>query len=191
MFSRIKQKLSKNCHPYNTRIRSGYISYERQLEWWDEQNQPTYDNVKTKRLEKSTGTPFKRCSSSQPRSRPGLRFRLTPLLLLIERVWWISHSLITSSGLDNTWQKQISHTCGRSCRPARYLSSSTHSHISELCHATALRVSSTITTGHYVLNKDVNPKRLGSENNAMKDCFQYQYVTLARTPIHPFSCYPE
>ena len=46
--------------------------------------------------------------------------------------------------------KHISHTCGRrSCRPARYLSSSNHSHISERCLATALRVSSSITTGHY------------------------------------------
>ena len=25
-----------------------------------------------------------------------------------------------------------------------------------------------LTSGHYVLNKDVDPKRLGSENNAMK-----------------------
>ena len=34
---------------------------------------------------------------------------------------------------------------------------------------TALRVSSSITTGHYVLNEDVDPKRLGSENNAMTE----------------------
>ena len=69
--------------------------------------------------------------------------------------------------------KHISHTCGRrSCRPARYLSSSIHSHISEWCLATALRVSSSITTGHYVLNKDVDPKRLGSDNNAMKEAQQ-------------------
>ena len=66
--------------------------------------------------------------------------------------------------------KHMSHTCGRrSCRPARYLSSSTHSHISERCLATALWVSSSITTGYYVLNKDVDPKRLGSGNNAMKN----------------------
>ena len=69
--------------------------------------------------------------------------------------------------------KHISHTCGRrSCWPARYLSSSTHSHISEQCLATALRVSSSITTGQYVLNKDVDPKRLGSENNAMTEAQQ-------------------
>ena len=66
--------------------------------------------------------------------------------------------------------KHTSRTCGRwSCRPARYLSSSTHSHTSEWCLATALRVSSSITTGQYVLNKDVDPKRLGSEKNAMKE----------------------
>ena len=46
------------------------------------------------------------------------------------------------------------------------------SHISERCLATAVRVSSSITTGHYVLNKDVDPKRLGSENNAMKEAQQ-------------------
>ena len=51
----------------------------------------------------------------------------------------------------------------------RYLSGSTHSRFSTRCLATALRVSSSITTGHYVLNKDVDPKRLGSENNAMKE----------------------
>ena len=50
--------------------------------------------------------------------------------------------------------KHISHTCGRrSCWPVRYLSSSTHSHSSERYLATALWVSSSITTGHYVLNK--------------------------------------
>ena len=71
--------------------------------------------------------------------------------------------------------EHISHTCGwRSCRPARYSSSSTHSHTSKRCLATALRVSSSITTGHYVLNKDVDPKRLGSENNAMKEAQQAQ-----------------
>ena len=66
--------------------------------------------------------------------------------------------------------------CGRrSWRPARYLSSSSHSHISKRCLAAALRVSSSITTGHtghYVLNKDVDPKRLGSENNAVKEAQQ-------------------
>ena len=80
-----------------------------------------------------------------------------------------------------TWYmtKHISHTCGRrSCRPARYLSSSTHSHIFERCLATVLRVSSSITTGHYVLNKDVDHKRLGSENNNMKGAQQ------ARTKWH-------
>ena len=37
-----KTKLSKKCHPYDTKIGSGYISYERQFEWWDEQNRCTY-----------------------------------------------------------------------------------------------------------------------------------------------------
>ena len=57
--------------------------------------------------------------------------------------------------------KHISHTCGRSCRPARYLSSSTHSHISERCLATTLRVSSSITAGRYVLNKRRGSKASG------------------------------
>ena len=54
---------------------------------------------------------------------------------------------------------------------ARAIFVSTHSHISKRCLAAALRVSSSITTGHYVLNKqrDVDPKRLGSENDAMKE----------------------
>ena len=40
----VKQKLSKKCHPYDTRIGSGYISYEMQFfdDWWDEQNRCTY-----------------------------------------------------------------------------------------------------------------------------------------------------
>ena len=46
------------------------------------------------------------------------------------------------------------------------------SHISERCLATALRVSSSVTTGHHVLNKDVDPKRLGSVNNPMKEAQQ-------------------
>ena len=56
---------------------------------------------------------------------------VTPLL----RVWWISPSLITSSALDMT--NHISHTCGRSSRPARYSSSSTHSHTSKRWLTTA------------------------------------------------------
>ena len=71
--------------------------------------------------------------------------------------------------------KHISHTCGRrSWRPARYLSSSTHSYTSKQCLATALRVSSSITTRRYVLSKDFNPKRLGSENSAMNEAQQAQ-----------------
>ena len=67
------------------------------------------DDVKTQKLQ-VRGTPCKCCSRSQQRSSPGLRLRLTPrlVLILIARVWWISHSLITSA-LDNIWQS-TSHT---------------------------------------------------------------------------------
>ena len=78
-------------------------------------------------------------------------------------VWWISHSLITPSSALDIWQ-HISHTRGKSCRPARHLSGRTQSQISKRCLPIALRVSS-ITTGHYVLRKDVDLKRMGSENN--------------------------
>ena len=55
---------------------------------------------KTQKLQ-VRGTPCKCCCRSQQRSSPGLRLRLTPLLVLIERVWWwISHFLITSSAVD-------------------------------------------------------------------------------------------
>ena len=53
-------------------------------------------DVKTQKLQ-VRGTPCKCCSRSQQRSSPGLRLRLTPLLVLMERVWWMSHSLITSA----------------------------------------------------------------------------------------------
>ena len=43
---------------------------------------------------------------------------------------------------------------------------------SKRCLATAPRVSFSITSEHYVLNTDVDPKRLGSENNAMKEAQQ-------------------
>ena len=46
------------------------------------------------------------------------------------------------------------------------------SHICKRCLPTAHRVSSSTTTGLYVLNKDVDPNRLGSENNAMKEAQQ-------------------
>ena len=58
------------------------------------------------KLQEVRGTP---CKCSQQRSRPGLRLRLTALLVLIACVWWISRSLITSSALDNMWQS-TSHT---------------------------------------------------------------------------------
>ena len=178
MFSRIKQKLSKNCHPYNTRIRSGYISYERQLEWWDEQNQPTYDNVKTKRLEKSTGTPFKRCSSSQPRSRPGLRFRLTPLLLLIERVWWISHSLITSSAFD-IWHSTF-HTPVVEKLQARALFVKQYSQPD--FQAVSCNNSSSVFLNHY---RTIRTKqRRGSQASGFrKQCHEGKTSSHLRTPL--------
>ena len=97
-------KLSKNCHPHSTRFKSVDISYGRQFEWWDEQNQRSYDNHVKPNIYTSTWyTPRKCWSRSQQRSSQGLRLRLTALLVSIERVWWISHSLIASSALD-TWQ---------------------------------------------------------------------------------------
>ena len=45
-------------------------------------------------------TPCKCCSSSQQRSSPGLRLRLTVPLVLTECVWWMSHCLITYFALD-------------------------------------------------------------------------------------------
>ena len=39
--------------------------------------------------------------------------------------------------------------------------------------------SSSTTTGHYVLNKDADPKRLGSENNAMKEAQQAHVIRLS------------
>ena len=45
------------------------------------------------------------------------------------------------------------------------------------CLATALRVSSSTTTKRYVLHKDVDPKLLGSENNAMKETQQSHFMT--------------
>ena len=47
-----------------------------------------YDDVKTQKLQ-VRGTPCKCCSrSQQQRSSPGLRLRLTALLVLTERVWY-------------------------------------------------------------------------------------------------------
>ena len=129
--------LSKTCHSRNTIIVSAYISYERLFERWYDQNRCTYDNVYLQ----VPGTPCKCCSRSQQRSSPGLRLGETALLVLIELVRRISHYLITSfSALDilRSSKNHTSHTCGRPYRPARYLSSSTNSHISERCHETAL-----------------------------------------------------
>ena len=49
------------------------------------------------------------CSRSQQRSSPGLRLRLTAPLVLIERVWWISHYLITPYSALDIWQSTF-HT---------------------------------------------------------------------------------
>ena len=93
-----------------------------------------------------------------------------------------SHHLFCSSCYMT---KHISHTCGRrSCRPARYLSSSAHSQISKRCLATALRVSSSITTRHHVLNKDVDPKRPGSENNKGNTTSSHLMTPLALLQQH-------
>ena len=103
-----------------------------------------YD-VKTQKL-RVRGTPRKCCSRSQQRSCPALQLRLTPLLVLIERVWWISHSLITSSALD-IYYKAHSHTCGRrSCTPARYLSSGTHG---PYFQTVSCNSSSSVVLNHY------------------------------------------
>ena len=59
-----KTKLSKKCHHYKTRIGSSYSSYERQFEWWNEQNRCTY----VKKLQ-VRGASCKCCSRSQQRSR--------------------------------------------------------------------------------------------------------------------------
>ena len=122
-------------------------------------------------------TPCKCCSRSQQSSSPGLRLRLTVLIVLIERVWWISHSLITSSSaLFDTWQSTFHTHVVEAAGPrdifVKQDSQSYFRAVSCKCLATALRVSSSITTGHYVLNTDADPNRLGSENNAMKEAQQ-------------------
>ena len=125
-----------------------------------------FDPVTFLMKDKLLSAPCKCCSGSQQRSSQDLRLRLTSLLIFIERECWISHSLYFFCSWDTT--KHISHPCGRSsCRPARCLSSSAHSQISKRCLATVLWVSSSTTTGHNVLSKDVDPKRLDSSNNAM------------------------
>ena len=72
------------------------------MKWWDEQNRCTYKwKCKNYRF---VVLPVC-CSRSQQRSSPGLRLGLTALLVLIERVSWTSHSLISSSSaLDNILQ---------------------------------------------------------------------------------------
>ena len=78
-----------------------------------EQNQRTIDNVKTEQLFvfflQVRSTPCKCCSRSQQRSSLGLRLRLTAVLVLIERVWSMSHSSLTSSAALDIWQSTF-HT---------------------------------------------------------------------------------
>ena len=136
-----------------------------------------YD-VKTWKLQ-VRGTPCKCCSRSQQRSSPGWRLRLTPRLVLIARVYGeyhiLSSLLLLLLTILRIWQS-ISHTpvveeVSGPCDICQVVLTATR-YTSKRCLATALRVSSSITTGHYVLNKDVDPKCLGSENNAMKEAQQ-------------------
>ena len=62
------------------------------------------------------------------------------------------------------------------------MSSSTHSHISERSLATALRVSSSITTGHHVLNKDGNTFSLRLRRSVAQQSTRY-CILLAVTTI--------
>ena len=108
-------------------------------------------------------TPCECCSRSHHRSGPGSWFQVNSAVSL-DRTVNITFSHHFFCSWDMT--QHISHTRGgRSYRPARYLSGRTHSQVSKRCIATGLRVSSSISSGHCVLSKDVNPKRLGSENN--------------------------
>ena len=101
-------KLGKNYHPHNTeswiwlRFIWKTIGVMRRAK-----SMYVYD-VKTQKPQ-VRGTPRKCCSRSQQRSSPALQLRLTPLLVLIERVWWISHSLITSSALDIYYKAHFTH----------------------------------------------------------------------------------
>ena len=87
-----------------------------------------YDDVKTQKLQ-VRGTPCKRCSRSQVEPRLAAQINTAVSLDRTRMVnMTSSHHFFCSwySGVYMT--KHISHTCGRrSCRPARYLSSSTHS----------------------------------------------------------------
>ena len=66
--------------------------------------------------------------------------------------------------------KHISHTCGRRRSGPRDICQAVLTAI--LLSGVLQQLFSSITTGHYVLSKDVDPKRLGSENNAMKEAQQ-------------------
>ena len=129
-------KSGKNCHPYNTRIGSGYISYGRKLAWWESKiDVRIYGDVKYKKKQ-VRGVPCKWSQQVTAKVQPMLAAQVNSAVRL-NRTRMVnstfSHHILWSWHVTN----HISHTCGRrSCRPARYLSkSSTHSHSSERCVA--------------------------------------------------------
>ena len=122
----------------------------------------TYDNVETKKPDFSphgyivlavnvaTGHSRSQQTEVQPRLAAQVNSAVSLDTTRMVNIT-LSHHFFCSSWYMT---KHMSHTCGRrSCRPARYLSSSTNSQISKRCLATALRVSSWITTGHYVIDR--------------------------------------
>ena len=120
------------------------------------------------------GTPCKCCGRPQQRSSPGLWLRLTAVLKWSCLNAYGEYNIISSLlSLFLIYDKNTFHTpVVAEVAGPRDTSSSSHSQISKRYLATALRVSSSITTGHYLLNKGVHSKRLGSDNNAMKDTQQ-------------------
>ena len=105
-----KTKLSKKCHPYNTIIGIDCISYERQFEWWDEQNRCTYDDVKT------TGAWYSMWMLQQVTAEvpPRLAARVNSAVS-VDRTCMVN--ITFSHHFFCSWYmtKHISHTCGRSC----------------------------------------------------------------------------
>ena len=81
-----KRKLTNTCHLHKMIIGSGCTSYERMLESDDASKSMYVYDVKTQKLQ-VRGTPCKCCNRSQERYSPGLRLRLTPLLVFTERVY--------------------------------------------------------------------------------------------------------
>ena len=103
-----KTKLSKNCHPHNTRIGSGYISYEIQFEWWDEQNRCTYDdNLKT------TGAWFSLYMLQQVTEevQPRVAAQVNSAVSL-DRTRLVNITFSHNFFCSRYMTKHISHTCG-------------------------------------------------------------------------------